>query len=307
MFGTTLIIANPAARSGQAAEAAAQATSTLKELQRQGSVSRLDVRYTAAPGDGTVLAQEQGASCDTLVVIGGDGIVHEVLNGLMALPRLERPCMALVPCGNGDDLARSVGMERTVRPALERIASRRLGRRAIDVGCVDGRWFAETLSFGLDAAIALGTTDLRRRTGRTGTSLYVQCAVDQLANHRIPRRCTLSLDGVERDVEFYLLAVQNGPSYGGGFKICPNAHLDDGHLSIAYAKPTLSAPAALRLFAKARSGNHTTHPNLVFETARSVHIRLEEPMPTQIDGERLEGLEHTVELHPGELDVYFAV
>lgn len=209
MFGNTLMIVNPAARSGQAAEAAAHTTSTLKEMQRKGSIARLDVRYTTAPGDG--------------------------------------------------------------------------------------------------AAIALDTTELRRHTGRTGTSLYVQCALDQLTNHRVPRRCTLILDGMERDVEFYLLAVQNGPSYGGGFKICPNAHLDDGLLSVAYAKPTLSAVAALTLFAKARTGKHTKHPNLVFETARSMRIRLEETLPAQIDGEPICGLEHTIDIHRGELDVYFAL
>lgn len=307
MFGNTLMIVNPAARSGQAAEAAAHATSTLKEMQRKGSIARLDVRCTTAPGDGAAIAKEYGGACDTLIAIGGDGIVHEVANGLMSLPRSDRPCMALVPCGNGDDFARSIGMERTVKPALERMAAQRLGRRAIDMGCVDGHWFVETLSFGLDAAIALGTTELRRRTGRTGTSLYVQCALDQLTNHRVPRRCTLTLDGVERDVGFYLLAVQNGPSYGGGFKICPNAHLDDGMLSVAYAKPTLSAVAALTLFAKARTGKHTKHPNLVFETARSVLIRLEEDLPAQIDGEPICGLEHAIDIHRGELDVYFAL
>lgn len=92
------------------------------------------------------------------------------------------------------------------------------------MGKCNDRWFLETLSFGLDAAIALDTVERRVRTGKTGTMLYLQSGIDQLLHHMDLRRYTAVLDGGEPVCgESYLFAVQIGQTYGGGFRICPDA------------------------------------------------------------------------------------
>lgn len=306
MFGTTLVIVNPTARSGKAAEAAAAVAGTLDRLRAAapGSLTSATMRYTVAAGDGTTIAREEGSSFDTVLAIGGDGIVNEVVNGLMALPRSSRPRFGLIPCGNGDDFARSLGMEREPRRACEQLEVQALQSTTIDVGQVNGRWFAETLSFGLDAAIALGTTELRQKTNRTGTSLYVQCALDQVINHLVAHSMTISVDGgAPQTIDAYLLAVQNGPSYGGGFKICPDAKLDDGALNLCYATPPVSKAGAVSLFLKAKNGTHTSNRHLTFLTARSLTVDVGAPLPTQVDGEPLPSTHYDIALHPGELDV----
>ncbi len=305
MFGKTLVIANPAARSGKAAEAAAHAKVVFDKLgTEEGAIEDLAFRYTIGPKDATRIARECGSGYSTVVALGGDGIVNEVANGLMQISRAERPSFALIPCGNGDDFARTIGMSRNPTESLQQFASKNLHAVKIDVPRVNSTWYLETLSFGLDAAIALGTAELRKKTHRTGTSLYLQCGIDQLVNHREIRHARLSLDGAEAfPIEFYLLAVQNGISYGGGFQICPHARLDDGLLDICYAKPTLSAPAAIRLLLKAKSGKHTTHPNLTFAQARHVHLSLKTTIPAQIDGEALPATEYDIALSPKELSV----
>lgn len=154
-----------------------------------------------------------------MVALGGDGIVNEVANGLMQISRAERPAFALIPCGNGDDFARTIGMSRNPTESLQQFASKNLHAVKIDVPRVNGTWYLETLSFGLDAAIALGTAELRKKTHRTGTSLYLQCGIDQLVNHREIRHARLSLDGAEAfPIEFYLLAVQNGSATVEAFR-----------------------------------------------------------------------------------------
>lgn len=241
MFGTTLVVVNPVARSGKAAQAAAAVAHSLGILKDEGKVTSIDMRYTVAPRDGERIAAREGKCYDTVVAVGGDGVASEVVNGLMSLPAEARPRIALVPCGNGDDFGRSLGMERKPQKSVEQLSSGSLRRAWIDVVRVNERWCAETLSFGLDAAIALQTTKLRTETNRTGTSLYLQAALDQVKNHRQARTMTLRLDGNESfSVDAYLLAVQNGPTYGGGFALCADAKLDDGALDICYATPTLS-------------------------------------------------------------------
>lgn len=306
MLDKTLIIVNPAARSGKANEAAAHAAGTFNRMKAAypKELESITFRYTVSPQDATRIARAEGAQVDSIFVIGGDGVIHETVNGLMALPRADRPRLGIIPCGNGDDFARTIGMDRAPQKSLQQIESFSLTPKCIDIGCVNGTWFAETLSFGLDAAIALGTADLRKKTKRTGTSLYLQCGFDQVMNHRTPRSCTVRFDDREPQVlSVYLLAVQNGTSYGGGFKICPDARLNDGLLDICYAEPELSASAALKLLLKAKNGNHTAHPNLTFAHAKHVVLDFEDDVPAQVDGERIESRHFDIELFPGELDV----
>lgn len=307
MFGTTLVVVNPVARSGKAARAAAAVAHALGSLKDEGEVTSIDMRYTVAPRDGERIATREGKRYDTVVAVGGDGVVSEVVNGLMSLPAEARPRFALVPCGNGDDFGRSLGMERKPRKSVEQLSSGSLRRAWIDVVRVNERWCAETLSFGLDAAIALQTTKLRTETNRTGTSLYLQAALDQVKNHRQARTITLRLDGNDPfTVDAYLLAVQNGPTYGGGFALCADAKLDDGALDICYATPTITASRAVRLLAKAKSGKAVDDPHLTHLKARHLTVDLEKPAPIQNDGERLGGLHFDIELHKDALEVYAA-
>ena len=306
MFGKTLLIANPAARSGKAAEAAAHANTVFEHLRAKhdSTLSAFALRYTTGPRDASLIAEREGGAYDTVIALGGDGLVNEVANGLMQLEPSSRPQLALIPCGNGDDFARTIRIDRNPAQSLAQMESLTLVPEQIDLGNVNGMWFVETLSFGLDAAIALGTAELRKKTRRTGTSLYLQCGIDQLVNHRDIRHASLSLDGNKpEDIDFYLLAVQNGISYGGGFKICPKAKLDDGAFDLCYAVPSLSAPAAIQLLLKAKNGKHTHHPNLVFKQARRLQVRFHAPVPTQVDGEALPASDYTVELCPKQLTV----
>lgn len=305
MFGRTLVIVNPAARSGKAAEVAAHATLVFDRIQkRQSRQKKLTFRYTVGPKDATQIAKCEGASYDTVITLGGDGLINEVANGLMSLPINQRPTLALIPCGNGDDFARTIKMSRKPNESLKQIESLALTPTSIDVGRANDIWFLETLSFGLDAAIALGTADLRKKTKRTGTSLYLQCGIDQLVNHREIRHATLTLDDNKpQQLDFYLLAIQNGVSYGGGFEICPKASLSDGLFDICYATPTLSASEAIKLLLKAKNGKHTEHPNLTFAKAHRAHLSLLSEIPTQIDGEEFLATEYEIALHPKQLTV----
>ena len=150
-LGRTLVIANPAAHSGRGEDGARFAQ---EFLQSYASATRgFEVVRTQEPADATRIAR--GArSFDTILALGGDGVIHEVVCGLMALPREARPQLGVIPLGSGNDYARTLGMARNdVEAARAQLVRGRA--RHVEVGRVNGTPFMQTLSFGLDAAIAL--------------------------------------------------------------------------------------------------------------------------------------------------------
>lgn len=306
MLGTTLVIVNPAARSGKAAQIAAQAASVLENIKASSprGLEKYAFHYTVAPLDATRFISNEGAHYRTIITIGGDGIVNEVINGLMAIPSEHRPRLCVIPCGNGDDFARTLSLPRNPTKALQLLSSHALTPKRIDLGKANNHWFVETLSFGLDAAIALETQELRKKTNRTGTSLYVQCGFDQLKNHRDIHKVRVTLDNhPTQTISCYLLAIQNGQSYGGGFKVCPQAQINDGFLDICYVEPHLSFAAATKLFIKAKEGKHVRHPHVKFLKAKKIILEFDQFLSAQIDGELFTDNKVTIEVFPGEIEV----
>lgn len=303
-FETVLAIVNPAAQNGKAPTYAA----LLEAAYADGRTPfrSLVVRATQGSGHAREIAAA-AASFDTVLVIGGDGIVHETAQGLMATDRAHRPALALLPCGNGNDYARTLGMPMRFDDALG--ALRAGSRRCVDVGCVNGSIFVQTLSFGFDAAIALGTHARRLRTGHTGTRLFLEEGLNQLLFHRDEYACSIALDG-EAPVSsaMFLCAVQVGPTYGGGFAICPRADPFDGSLDYCIARPPVGLLRALSIFLKAKNGNHASCGD-VLSFGRAKRLRLSFPLapPAQIDGEELLCADaYDISVLPGELDVIFA-
>lgn len=298
-LGKTLLIANPAAQNGNGAAAAERAAALLGDALGDGA---LDVAPTRGPGEAVHLAAGAGAY-DTVLALGGDGVIHEAANGLMRLPAGERPTFGIVPVGSGNDYARTLGMSaRSVDAAVAQLLAARA--RPADVGRCNGEFFVETLSFGVDAAIALDTVERRARTGRTGTALYLASGMDQLLHHLDCHRYTASFDGGEpvRGASF-TFAVQVGPTYGGGFRICPDARIDDGLLDVCIAHPPFGVARAVFVFLLAKGGRHTGFRQIELRRARTLSVRFDAPPPVQIDGEPLEAAEYAIDVVPRALGV----
>ena len=106
-FGRTLIIANPAAQSGAAREVAERLQRFLDMTARS---SQFDLVLTERMGHAKELAaQAQGYR--TVIALGGDGVIHEVANGLMKQDEAVRPALAVLPVGSGNDFAQTLGID----------------------------------------------------------------------------------------------------------------------------------------------------------------------------------------------------
>lgn len=302
-LGKTLLIANPAAKSGEG-EAAAR---TAEELLRAQLEDGPDVVRTSAAGHGSQLARQLGSRYQTVVALGGDGVVHEVVNGLMALEAAERPALGVIPVGSGNDYARSLGVSFKVPEAVAQLC--RYHPKLTDLGVVNGRYFAETLSFGLDAAIALGTMERRRGSGKSGTRLYFEEGIHQFMHHLDFYPYELSAVDASGEMvlrqggKAVLLAVQVGPTYGAGFEVCPKASLDDGLLDICVANGPIGMLRAIKLFISAKNGGHVSHPAIKLKQVSELIVRFEGTPQCQIDGEPFTADEYRIRCLPGALQV----
>lgn len=298
--GNVLFIANPAAQNGNGATGATIAYDLLCDWLGEDHV---DFRLTKAPSHATELARKLDPNAySTVFALGGDGIAHEVINGLMTFPQDERPTFGLIPMGSGNDYAKTLGMSLSVPEAIVQFLDADV--KALDIGLCNGVYFDETLSFGLDAAIALDTMERRKRTGRQGTLLYLSSGIDQLLHHLDTFEVHAVLDD-DRVIEgsMHLFAVQNGPTYGGGFRICPQADPADGLFDICYADAPMKLVEATFKFLSAKSAHHTKMKGIHFDRASKLQISFDRIPPCQIDGEPLPAQSYEITMEHHALDV----
>ena len=303
IFANTLLVANPAAQSGRGMDIARRAHELLRE--GLGTDNRLELFFTDRPGRAKELLATQATRYSCVIALGGDGVIHEVANGLMAC---EDGCRTLgvIPAGSGNDYARTLGMSDRAERAVEQLLQRRV--RPVDLGVANGEYFTQTLSFGLDAAIALGTMERRKKSGKHGTMLYLEEGLHQL-------RCMqmypyeLELGGEPAQLltgEGLLLAVQNGPTYGGGFRVTPEASVSDGALDICIANGPVSALRATAIFLRAKDGHHVSSPIIEFHRAQSLTVRFPTAAPPcQIDGEPFSAERYEISVRPSALNALF--
>ena len=234
---------------------------------------------------------------DTLVVVGGDGMVHLGVN----LCAGTSTRLAVVGAGTGNDFARNLGLP--VRDARASVALLSDGRtRRIDLGRVsDGvvgeSWFGGVLGAGFDAVVNARAQRMRWPHGQMRYNLAV---LRELPVFR-PIPYAIELDGRRIETRAMLVAVANTTSFGGGMRVCPDADVADGLFDVMIVH-ALSIPAFLRVFPKVYSGTHTTHPAVEIHRARRVRLEAS-GIHSQADGETFADLPIDAEVVPGALRV----
>ena len=234
---------------------------------------------------------------DTVVVVGGDGMVHLGVN--LCAGTSSR--LAVVAAGTGNDFARNLGLPvRDPRAAVALLAeggTRRIDLGRVSHGAAGETWFGGVLGAGFDAVVAARA---QRMSWPRGQMRYNLAVLRELPVFR-PIAYAVELDGHRIETHAMLVAVANTTSFGGGMRVCPEADVADGYLDVMIVH-ALSIPAFLRVFPKVYSGTHTTHPAVEIHRAR--RIRLEASgIHSQADGETFATLPVDVEVVPGALHV----
>jgi diacylglycerol kinase (ATP) len=240
------------------------------ELQVSESAEDLTARARRAASDGV----------DRLVVVGGDGTMHHAVQGLAG----SSCALGLVSLGSGNDFASVLGIADDLSAAVEAAVSR--PPRAMDLGRVSGpagsRWFDMYCGVGFDSEVT-------RRANRVrlvrGPAIYPWAVIKTLFGFRAPA-FRIEHDGGVIDEPGMFVTVANGPTYGGGMRIAPDARLDDGILDLVFVRK-VSRVKLLRVFPKVYSGEHVHLPEVEILRTRRARIRLDREMEIYGDGEPL--------------------
>jgi diacylglycerol kinase (ATP) len=294
---TPLVILNPTANQGRVQHQRAL-------VRQRAAAEGAEYRETTGSGDAQRWAAEAARLGHPVIVVGGDGSVHEVVNGILSSGR--RVPLGIVAAGSGNDFAwNTLKLPREPEAAV----ARAFGGQPVlvDAGRMNERYFANSFSVGLDADIAVAAGQLKKIPLMTGMRLYYSSTLKQLlfGYHRCPW-LRFRLDDAEESTEpfkrYVLLAITNGPTYGAGFRINPTANASDGLLDVCAIAYT-PLRRALRLLPLVQRGEHAGLPEVTFFRVRTISIESRAPVNAQMDGETCCAQLYRAEILPQALQV----
>jgi diacylglycerol kinase (ATP) len=257
------------------------------------------VHVTQSPGHATTLAHAIPPG-STVVAVGGDGTIHELLPACLA----NDLTLGVVPAGSGDDFAYALGIER--RDPLAAVASLLAGHeRRIDVGTVNGEPFVNAFGAGFDAEAARRMNEAPEPFRGLGRYLYGIASA--MRDFRLSRVEVEIDDDAGRRLAFagpaLLVSVQNGPRTGGSFLFAPGARPDDGVLDVLVAG-AFGRLGTMGILPRVMRGTHLGHPKVHRFATRGVTLTWSAPTASHAEGQLLKRSDrYDVRLRPAALRV----
>ena len=298
----TKFLVNPNADMGRAWRTAADLRLLVEEF------GGADWAGTVYPTHATALARQAGEDGYQLVIAaGGDGTVHEVINGLMQVPAEKRPRLGIVPLGSGNDFAHTVGVRMNPPEALKQVftgQASRIDLGKFNIGLGEPEYFDNTFGVGFDATVTIRS---HRLTLVHGFLMYLVAVLQTIAlNHESPHM-QIETDSGNWEEDTIMFTVCNGPREGGGFLVAPDAVYNDGVLNYASIRH-VSRLMMLRLIPEVMKGTHGRFKQVKLGKLHKVQLRSEKPVTIHADGEVISGFgmnvrNVSVEIVPGAVEI----
>ncbi|MBI1856625.1 MAG: diacylglycerol kinase family lipid kinase [Chloroflexi bacterium] len=211
---------------------------------------------TVYPGHAIELARQAGEQgYEIVIAMGGDGTVHEVVNGLMQVPQNKRPVLGVVPVGSGNDFAHAINVpkesDRALAHALKGEAA------AVDLGLMTdehGRqeYFDNTLGIGFDAVVTIRS---RKLPILRGFLMYLTAVIQTILLNHDPARVQIETDSEKIEDHVLMTTLCNGGREGGGFMLSPDSNMTDGLMEFLLVRK-VSRPMMFRLVPEFMNGTH---------------------------------------------------
>lgn len=258
----------------------------------------LDVRVTYEGGDALRMAREAcHDGLDRVIAGGGDGSVHEVLNGLMTAQADQTPAFGILPLGTANDFATGCGI-----PTKDLAAALQLAVEApsvpVDVGRANDRYFMNVASGGFGAAVTTSTPPKVKRL--LGGSAYSLMGMVMAVNFQ-PYEGRLVLPDQEQETNTVVGAVSNGRQAGGGQQVGPRAFIDDGLLDVLVVREFPMNELGVVVAELENLGEQGKY--ISYHQVPWVEAHTKEPMPINLDGEPVSFESTRFEIVPGALQL----
>jgi len=275
------LILNPMADMGRAWKTANALRPIAQEF--QGDLSWSGTVY---PSHAIELAKQAAhEGCDMVIAMGGDGTVHEVMNGLMQVPAEKRPVMGVVPIGSGNDFAYSIGINQKPDHALAHALKAEL-IKPVDIGLMTdehGRkeFFDNTLGIGFDAVVTIRSHKLPIVKGFL---MYLTAVIQTIILNHDPANLKIETDKEKWDTTALMVTLCNGPREGGGFMLSPNSKNDDGTMEFVIVNK-VSRTMMFRLVPEFMSGTHMRFKQIHMGEYKKFSLSSDHPLYIHADGE----------------------
>ena len=287
------IIYNPTSAAGKSKIEFDLACKTLSSLGIQ-----YDLFHTERFGHGIGLATQLANDGYRIIGAGGDGTCNEVFNGAMLSSK--KPLVGFIPMGSGNDIPGAIGIKPDVKRACEIIAEGKTGTTDIGLSInaqKEKRWFLGIGSQGFDAEVTKRTNEAAKT--KQGTKNYVAMVLKTVFSFK-KRPIRMTCDSEKFEGLCNLVAVGNGPSYGGWMFICQHATVHDGMFHITIVD--MGNLPLLINFNKMYSKTLMPHPKVKVFSSKRVKIEMinqtDQPYIAQVDGEIIGDLPVEYEIIP---------
>lgn len=216
---------------------------------------------------------------DMIISCGGDGTVHEVINGIMKSE--EKAKLAILPAGTINDFAQQLCIPATSEEFAQLLLSQKF--EPVDVGCIGDTYFINVVGGGAFTSIP-HTVNAEAKTLFGKYAYYFHAALEIPEQLEKSYNITYTLDGVEYKIDTFLFLVNNTAGAGGFKYLTPNAKYNDGYLDIIVFERA-STQDLIQIFTGVFNGNHINHPKVHYLQAKNMKIECEQELVLDIDGE----------------------
>lgn len=272
------IIYNPTAGRGKARAALPLLEYQLKKTDQKYVIHEFDTPDTISER----LADIEKA--DVLVALGGDGTINLLIPFLL---EHENP-LGIIPAGMINNLARAAGVARKVPEAVKTLIAGQT--KCVDVGCInDTVYFINGMGVGFDGQVNLEGNDIQSITGQ---KVHIVAIARALRNYQ-PTQVQIEMNDKVFEASVFQLAIGNSPYMGGGFKLTPEALMDDGVLDVAMVEP-LRKGRIVRNIRKLRNGKVSVLNEIHLDRTKQLTFTSAATMPVHYDGEVFQPMEKQV-------------
>jgi diacylglycerol kinase (ATP) len=263
-----------------------------KILPALNSVAHVDVRETRSHNDAVILSsQAVDEGVDAILAAGGDGTLHQVINGVL-LGREEKknlPAIGLIPIGSANDFARTINARRN--PAVLQQLLADFNPKPIDVGRLifqdaSHHYFINIADTGMGPEVARRVNGGNKPLG--SDAAYYMAILKTFTTYK-PTEITVTTESWTWTGKVRTLAIANGKCFGHGLYVAPNALPDDGLFSV-FIGGNISVVDFIRYSGKLKKGKMISHPEILYRTARQLTITSPHRLMVEADGELLNPL-----------------
>lgn len=224
-----------------------------------------EIKYTTKPREATDIARSYKKERCVIYSVGGDGTLLEVMNGIVGTNNL----LGVIPAGSGNDFYKTLNDYDDLEVT-------------IDVGQINDRYFLNVAAIGIDAEIADNAKIMKKRK-IPPSQIYNASILYTFFKYKF-KRLVLTINKKVTEQDYTIIAICNGKYYGGGYKIGPDAKINDGMFDI-YLADRMHKSKIIGLIPKLKNGTHGESRYIKKVEANNIRIESKSSIVCTIDGE----------------------